>query len=310
MNNNISYIRVYAVLGILLHHCICAFYGCFGKISVGSVLPMIFSDGTDIVRRVSLASFTFISGYVLYYQAQKKETFGNFILKKIKRLLFPCFFYVLVYLLLFPQFVNAEGPINGTHLWYLPMLFVCILLVSSHFYIRYAPLYILTIYLAFKILSRGSIMIRFLDATIIYLPVFYVGFMFNKLNLEQRLSSLRQVWLGLILITLWLLLLVFDVTHTDIVQMCLIPVGLYLVVAGFNKNKVLNVFNTIIAKQAFAIYLLHQFVILIMLGYVDLSHVSPYITLVLYFFLSLFVSLIASEVYDRIFVFRFDKTNK
>ena len=145
-------------------------------------------------------------------------------------------------------------------------------------------------------------MIRFLDATIIYMPVFYVGFMFNKFNLEQRLSSLKQVGAGLILITLWLMLLVLNVPHTDIIQMCTIPVGLYLLVAGFNRNKILNRFNMIIARQAFAIYLLHQFVIIGMLGYVDMSNVNPYVTLVVYFCLALGVSVILSELYDKLII--------
>ena len=69
MNNNISIIRNLSTLGIVFHHVICAFYGVSGGIKIGSSLPVVFSDITDVVRNISMSAFTFVSGYVLWYQS-------------------------------------------------------------------------------------------------------------------------------------------------------------------------------------------------------------------------------------------------
>ena len=298
MNNNISRLRYMSAIGILLHHVICAFYGCSGGIRVGSVLPIIFSDGTDIVRRVSMASFTFISGYVLYYQTNKKETYMQFLKKKCMRILLPYIFYSCAYMLLFPEFINEGNPIIGTHLWYLPMLFVLILLTSVHFLTKYASIIIFILYLCIKT-SPTNIIIAPFDRMIVYLPVFYIGFLFNMLRVENK-EDTKMLLYGIAIVFVWIALLRINVPHTEIMQMCIIPIGLYMFIAGMTGNRPLSEVESIISRNAFAIYLIHPFVINSLLLYIDLSKISPYITILLYFVIALIVSLGLALLYEKI----------
>lgn len=64
-----------------------------------------------------------ISGF-LFLNSLKEERFVDFALKKCGRLLLPALFFGALYLVVFPQFMFSKSPVNGTHLWYLPMLFV------------------------------------------------------------------------------------------------------------------------------------------------------------------------------------------
>ena len=94
-------------------------YGWIGRISYSSMLEL----------------FTFISGYVYYFVAQKKQqSFVLLLMNKLQRLMLPSIlFSILYYVLLMThqpigwklmyEIICGEG-----HLWYLPMLFGCFLI--------------------------------------------------------------------------------------------------------------------------------------------------------------------------------------
>ena len=92
MNFNISCLRGFAILAIVLHHTLCAFYGWPPNHGIGGA-PHYSLYVCEILRIFGLGVFTFISGYVLYFQNRKTDTFPCFIKKKFRRIMIPCLLY-------------------------------------------------------------------------------------------------------------------------------------------------------------------------------------------------------------------------
>ncbi len=123
MNPYISIIRLLAIITIVMHHSICALY-VFPPHHLGCMnIPDWLFYVNRIIVRFGLGMFTFISGYVLFYQNTKVESFSHFLWKKIKRIVFPCILWGILYLLLFPtQVVHSDWPFFI--IWYAFMVLV------------------------------------------------------------------------------------------------------------------------------------------------------------------------------------------
>lgn len=122
----IVYLRALAIILIVFHHSLMVFSGWPPSDLCEMGLSPIFSTMSFITKDYGLAIFTFISGYLLCYG--KKQFNLLYVYKKGKKILFPCAIAAIAYYLLFPQFMNNNNPVNGTHLWYLPMIFLFYLL--------------------------------------------------------------------------------------------------------------------------------------------------------------------------------------
>ena len=102
-------------------------YDNFNSIAIYNWLGML-------THNSQLETMVFISGLLLGYQAMQRTEALNFrfcVLKKIKRLLLPCFLFGIVYYVLFYDLSASPISIiyrilNGCgHLWFLPMIFWC-----------------------------------------------------------------------------------------------------------------------------------------------------------------------------------------
>lgn len=298
MNNNISIIRNLSTLGIVFHHVICAFYGVSGGIKIGSSLPVVFSDITDVVRNISMSAFTFVSGYVLWYQVNKKETFHIFIFKKIKRILLPCIFFSIAFFILFPQFINGKDPINGTHLWYLPMLFICILCTSLHIFYKKISFFVVILLYVFAYTLARCIEVRFLYTLYMYFPVFYVGFLFNKYQIENRIYIRWHTLLGFFVFINSLCFSIFSVPHFQILVFLTLPIGVYFMISGCFRNSRNSKFSYLVTKYSFSIYLLHPFIIDFIELHIDLSRINPYYTILLYILPAFFCPILITVIYE------------
>lgn len=157
-DNNITILRNIAIICIVIHHSMMAFCGWPPNHSIGGYIPSWTYLINFELKALGLGAFTFISGYVLFYQNNKKESFSKFLFKKTKRILLPCLFFGVIYGILFPDFMYNNWPsiINGTHLWYLPMLFLCIFIVSVDIFCRNKNYLIFIAWISFYLLGSLS----------------------------------------------------------------------------------------------------------------------------------------------------------
>lgn len=178
----LQYWRVLACISIVFHHTLCAIFGNWPPIGHPLIndIPSWAGNISFQAKALGLDGFTFISGAVLYYSMNKHLSFFRFLWNKIKRILVPMLVFALMYKILFPQlmFSTFPAPINGTHLWYLPMIFLCIMIVSLHFYSHNAFWWIMLIYVGLMRLNHYTDF-RTIGELYSYFPVFYAGFLSN-----------------------------------------------------------------------------------------------------------------------------------
>lgn len=190
-----QYWRILACLAIVFHHTICLILGEWPPLGYALVanLPDWIESLSSQAKTFGLLSFTFISGAVLAYATADKYTYLQLLWKKTKRILFPALIFGGLYWLLFPSLMYDiwPSPVNGTHLWYLPMIFMCIMLTSIHLYSRNSLLWILPI---FFILRKIAMYVDFrtFNEFLYYYPVFYTGYVVNSLvyNPDRFMKSI------------------------------------------------------------------------------------------------------------------------
>ena len=126
--NEILIMRPIIIIMLVLYHSF-AFYN--GSWDNPGVSP---NDAYEWISHYSYAclleAFTFVSGYVWYYQIHKKRDFTNIVKNKFKRLILPALFWGCIYYLIFfyqdsHSLVHMikRTVIGIGHLWFLPMLF-------------------------------------------------------------------------------------------------------------------------------------------------------------------------------------------
>ncbi len=198
MNQTITYLRNVAILAIVLHHCMCAFCGWPPNHEIGGDIPSIANTFSGMAKNLGLGVFTFISGYVLYYQTKKNETYTHLFTKKVKRILLPCLFWGCVYVAFFSSYMYSNWPsgINGTHLWYLPMLFLCLMITGATFYVK-RPWTLLGFCLLVMFVLAKFTHFRTFSEFCSYYPVFLGGFLMNKFQVDSLIK--RHKCLSLII---------------------------------------------------------------------------------------------------------------
>lgn len=282
MNNRISYLRNIAIISIVLHHAMSAFTGWPPNHEIGGHVPIFASLISGIFKTLGLGLFSFISGYVLYYQRAKKELFGRFVVKKAKRILIPCITWASVYGIFFQSYMFDVFPssINGTHLWYLPMLFIGILVVALDLFTDKGPFYILLAWFCLSLLNM-VIPFRTFSECILYIPIIYLGYLFNKWRLEERLNQQQKYLMVILGGVICLFSTVYHIPKLGVIlALSSYSVTSYLIMTLFRMPVITRLGNSI-SNNSFAIYLLHQFVINILLEFVQFDELGYIHSLVL-----------------------------
>lgn len=300
MNYNISLLRNIALVAIILHHSLCAFGGWPPNHSIGSSLPELMNIVSSVMKNLGLGLFTFISGFVFYYQSRKKEGYAIFLWKKTKRLLLPCLIFAVLYMIIFPScmFDTWPSPINGTHLWYLPMLFLCIIITSLYFYSGQPLLYIVLSYIITAIIGHFSQVRTFTELTHYY-PVFVFGFYSNRLNIAECISKKRTICTVAVagLLIVWLFIPRFPFSWT--IRMACISMVSLIIVTLIRQNTVISSIQSSLSLHSYNIYLMHQFCINTLLAFTDFSSMPFYVPLTVYFLTSLIVPWGLSVAYKK-----------
>lgn len=218
----LQYWRVLACISIVFHHTICALLGGWppSGYQLIDTIPSWAYILSSQAKALGLDGFTFISGAVLYYSMHKHLSFFRFAWNKVKRILVPMLIFALLYKILFPNLMYSTfpAPVNGTHLWYLLMIFLCIMIVSLHFHTRNAFLWIVLFYFALRKCAMFSDF-RTIHELYCYFPLFYAGFLSNYLlhdsqHIRQHLKNPKP-FERYILFAVVLLIVIFYIKITN-----------------------------------------------------------------------------------------------
>lgn len=264
---DIVYMRIWAILFIVAHHSIHIYWFWPVNTDIPAISPHYMLNISAIFKSLGLSIFTCISGMLIYYQTKKEITIGDFIKKKSIRLLIPALFWGIIYHICFPLFESNKFPmfINGNHLWYLLMLFVC--MISSLpliLNLRYKWIIVFILYIAGTFISDLNwTFVQFRT----YFPIFILGYYFSYIK-ENSIFISKKIICCFLFISFIIFVLYNMIEFTNsiilfvsniIYMMCICTIIVYTFknVLFSKMNNTLNILN----KSTFTIYILHQFVI-------------------------------------------------
>ena len=121
-----------SMLAIVAYHCMCYNAGIWVRYSCSNVNENI-NTVAKLLVTTALPMFFFISGYVYALNFKERNKYGeflSFVKNKCIRLIIPTISFTIVYLIFFPREYTIVEMLSGVgHLWFLPTLFVCFLLI-------------------------------------------------------------------------------------------------------------------------------------------------------------------------------------
>ena len=176
MRNDISLLRTIAIVAIVYHHSLCIYYGWPPNSGIETFNSNVAYLVCFLSKELGLGIFTFISGLLLSLQRERLTDVAAFITKKCGRILIPSIFFGLLYVITFPTFMYGDLPscINGTHLWYLPMIFLCMVVtIPILFDYKHKSLIVVFVFLITCSLSKTNR--TFMEFTSYY-PIFIIGY--------------------------------------------------------------------------------------------------------------------------------------
>lgn len=188
----VIHVRLFLILALVFYHAFAIFSGAWEPID-GYPNVQVYNIMDELSYACLLETFVFISGYILGYQVRKKgeeyiQTRG-FIIKKIKRLLVPSILFSVLYILLFGKGDRSalstlyEVCSGAGHMWFLPMLFWCFLLVYIFKRLKVSNGILLIITPLLICLSAIPLPFR-LGSAMYYFPFFWGGYCVKKYNLN------------------------------------------------------------------------------------------------------------------------------
>lgn len=200
------YMRSFSVFCIVLHHAICAFDGWppHSPFS-GQAVPSWLWSLCRLTKTWGLSSFAFMAGYCAVFSLERYGRF-TFMMRKIDHLLVPCGFWGLVYWWIFPSMMLSDSPVNGTHLWFIPMLFLCFLCLvftPTRIVPKMASLVLIwgVFAIGYHYLDNHEMFFDYANQSfrpvhefVLYCPVFVFGFLLATMRMQWRGG---RSWVGL-----------------------------------------------------------------------------------------------------------------
>ena len=325
----IDIIRNIVIVFVVLYHCFAPYCGGWTMAEGLSDNKLYWWVGKAVYCGM-LESFVCISGYVYAFTSNRRQiTIGGLIKNKTKRLLVPCVFWSIVFILILSsninwgKFTTYYSLFNGVgHLWFLPMLFWCFILEYILNKIIKRPYIGLIIVFVVAILPYPTLPLRF-NNSLYYLFFFNLGYVLfsYREQIIQIVNKLRYwyiifpaaIYVALfILITNLLQKPYFDISiATSLLEKAgiatihrVLRLGLsvmvfaiyYLVALKVSKLISEKMFNIVyfISVHSFGIYLLQEIVIRLFYYKTAVSVTfgvfTPWIVFVLAFVISTLVS--------------------
>lgn len=203
-NNALSYIRVLAMLMIVMLHSL-NYYGGWGFTECPVLL---YQKVSMILNNIALPVFFFVSGYLFYANLDKYKSIGggNFLKKKAKRLIIPYLFWAAIQMIIIPERYNlSQVPFGVSHLWFLMALFeiffISILLkdIWEKMSLKQGALLIIILLFAFYPVSVITRNFLRLTSVVGYMPFFICGIMLNqKNNFITKISTFKILLIAIV----------------------------------------------------------------------------------------------------------------
>lgn len=282
----IVYLRAAAIIMIVFHHSLLMFQGWppSDLSNIGLKFSLLLNL-CDAAKAYGLGIFTFISGYLICFG---NASFGlSYIIKKAKKILLPCMLAAIAYTLLFPQFLGDTNPIIGTHLWYLPMIFIFYLLKpilrSDNIYIFCGG--ILSFLFISEILSYVTCLTLFSRCNY-YFGYYICGALFYRVKNYKFDVNFVVMVLAFVFVS--------DKRNFTPISISIIIPCLYILLSHYHVTCVRNLAVlkkciVLISENSYSIYILHQFIINFLV--ILIPHYGGYLFLIfpMAFLLSLFI---------------------
>lgn len=331
----VNIIRPTIILLLVLLHSFAIFYGAWPK-PTGIKDIKIYEYLSWFIRGFRIETIAFVAGYVFSYQTNslnRKYTLFGVIKKKFVRLIIPCWFFGIVYVLCFSRNVpitnNVISILNGAgHLWFLTMLFWCFigLYIIDKYSNRKSYLLLFIILSAISCVPIPQIipllgfnkMPHFLLYTYLgYLFYIYKDHIFNILH--NKCILLLLTYFILVILSFYIFPLLRQLeslsTLTTIIiylsskvsQYLTAVIGItliYIVVMKFLKKmgsdyKLPNIIDKA-NKKCYGIYIFHQFILIFLYYHTDFpTLVNSYILPILSFIIVLLSSVLLTYLFTR-----------
>lgn len=205
----VSFLRPILALMVIIFHAFIIYGGGWTQ-PEGYIDIPIYGSLAGFIYNGMLETFVFISGYVYFYCVTTKKhqyTFCSLVKAKFKRLILPAWLWSIIYYLMIDNSVTGAqifkmGGVIG-HLWFLPMLFWCFLLV--YLLEKYIKNYntILVLCLVLSIISWLPLPFQ-ISKSFYYLFYFYLGRLFithrDSIAKYIRLRHVLSMWIFAVVI--------------------------------------------------------------------------------------------------------------
>lgn len=271
MRYDICAVRAFAILLIVLHHAAYYLtqqpYGIDSTPIIGDSYSIYISSFSKIA---GLGLFTYISGMLLAMQADRPRNVSRFLIKKFMRLLVPATIFLAAYELIFRGTLAAGWyhHLTATHLWYLPFIFIALVttyLLRPGWNLIGGVKVLILWALCYAIQYHAGIYTHQME---LYYPIFIAGY-FHK-HICNRYTAAAGYILATILFVNRFYHPIFNwVFYTPIIGILASWAVVYT--AGRVVRGPLGRVGTLLDRQSFHIYLIHQFVLNFILMALPLS---------------------------------------
>lgn len=188
----INYLRSFAIISIVIWHGLVCPIGIWGLIeNDSSITNIIRNIGFIIIPDANMPLFTAISGFLLAYLMEYKQTkYSNFLIffkTKVKRLLIPYFILGTLVNITAPQRELSQIIYGeGSHLWFCAMLFWCFPIAWAGYTKKYFSYFMLFLSLIIILLFSNNWSIPKLPLGLHNTLYFYFYFQLGILIFQKR----------------------------------------------------------------------------------------------------------------------------
>ena len=260
-----------ATLMVVAYHSLCLYTNKWNYMDAPHIT--IYEQIAEILNRIDMPAFVFISGYLFSRQISRKKYKSptEIIWNKINRLLLPYIFWMVINLILVPEPLTFMKFINGfNHLWFLPMLFQMFLItvITIPLWTRLSKqasfLCFTSMLLLFFVAYYKGLNIS-LGHIKTFLPVFYLGIITEKYNLLQMIKKWHKFSLP-ISATLYIIACIFLFSKNPAVRDITIKTTAYIVIMSsmsllIKSKDISHQAITLTDKYSMSIYLIHHILI-------------------------------------------------
>ncbi len=291
--NNISLVRMLAVIFIFLHHVICGLY----SNATTALLFFPLSVGVEI--------FLFISAFL--YGNKKITNFKSFFKKRFIYIFLPYYIFVvslfIFYLIFNPEVLTTWEIIQGLfclyifdnsfhplrHFWFLPIIMICYLLLpilQKLFDPNTSTKTQKIIKFLLTVIILTELVLTF-NGTHMQFTCFILGYYFANKKDYNKLPFIKTIPLFLLICGLYIIArgsnLIFDAPALSniIGQVCMLFMGILLTlillkIFNFLNKKPTPMLLKISDKCSYQFYIVHQ---IFLIGQLSLLHLTPYLIL-------------------------------